>query len=516
MNPLSFFRLTGVLLIVLAVAPAGAQPVPEHRLVVNADQGEYTISRHIYGHFAEHLGRGIYDGFWQKAAGGDYRLRTDVIEALRKIRIPNLRWPGGCFADTYHWKDGIGPRENRPTIINTHWGGVTEDNSFGTHEFMELVEALGTEPYIVGNVGSGTVQEMAQWVEYMTFDGKSPMADLRRANGRQAPWEVKYWGVGNENWGCGGNMRPEDYADLYRNYATYLNNYGDNRLYRIATGANSDDYRWTEALMREVGGRMQGLSLHYYTIVHNWQRKGSATDFTELEWATALQKALHIDELIERHSTIMDRYDPNKRIGLMVDEWGIWHDVEPGSNPGFLYQQNTMRDALIASVTFDIFNRHADRVKMANIAQTVNVLQALVLTEGDRMLLTPTYHVFDLYKEHQDAVYLPLALDAGTFVSGDVTIPALSASASRDSTGAVHLTISNLDPRSERILRTELRGLKPSRVSGRILAAPAMNTYNTFDKPETLRTAPFEGARLAGNELVIRLPARSVVALTIR
>ena len=312
-----------------------------------------------------------------------------------------LRWPGGCFADEYHWRDGIGPYEDRPKTINTHWGGVVEDNSFGTHEFFHLCELLGADPYICGNVGSGTIQEMREWIEYITFDGPSSLAELRKANGREKPWKLPYFGVGNESWGCGGNMRPEYYADLYRRYSTYVRNFSDNRIYKIACGASDFDFRWTEVLMREAGRFMDGLSLHYYTVPGDWSNKGSATEFDEREWFVTMKKTLVMDDLITRHSSIMDYYDPEKRVGLIVDEWGTWYDVEPGTNPGFLYQQNTLRDALVAGINLNIFNNHCDRVHMANLAQTVNVLQAMILTEGERMVLTPTYHVFYMYKVHQ-------------------------------------------------------------------------------------------------------------------
>jgi len=366
-----------------------------NRVIIGADLGTVTIEKYIYGHFAEHLGRCIYEGFWvgQDSPIPNTRgIRNDVVEALRKIKPPVLRWPGGCFADEYHWKDGIGPRERRPARVNTHWGGVTENNHFGTHEFMDLCEQLGADPYICGNVGSGTVQEMAEWVEYITFAGKSEMADLRRQNGREEPWRLPFFGVGNENWGCGGHMRPEYYADLYRRYQTYVRHYSGNRVYKVACGPTGD-YRWTEVLMREAGRWMDGLSLHYYTLPGTWEKKGSATQFDESEWFSTLRNALHMEELIRRHSAIMDRYDPQRRVGLIVDEWGTWYDVEPGTNPGFLYQQNTLRDALVAGIHLNIFNNHAERVKMANIAQTVNVLQAMILTDGPRMIVTPTYHV---------------------------------------------------------------------------------------------------------------------------
>ena len=486
------------------------------RLVVNADLGRDTISRNIYGQFAEHLGRGIYDGFWTKSGTGQWHLRDDVIQAMRRIEVPNIRWPGGCFADRYHWKDGIGPRSERPTIVNTEWGGVTEDNSFGTHEYLELVKRIGAEPFIVGNVGSGTVQEMADWWQYVNFDGKSPMSDLRRKNGQDAPWHVRFWGIGNESWGCGGSMTPEYYANVYRRFATFLPAYDHTRAFRVASGPNSGDYHWTEVMMREAGGMIDALDLHYYTVVGSWAHKGSATDFGEREWFVALQKTLHMKELVERHSAIMDQYDPKKRVALDVGEWGMWHDVEPGSNPAFLYQQNTLRDAVVAAVNLDIFNNHADRVRMANIAQAVNVLQSMILTRGDQMILTPTYHVFELYTVHHDAVLLPISLDAGRYEFDGQSIPAVSASASRDSAGRIHISLTNLDPDHPRLVHTALRGAVVHVVSGRILTASTMNAHNTFEQPNAVQLAPFTGATLAGDHLTVELPPKSVVVLELR
>ncbi len=496
--------------------PVPAQARPPLRMLVEADLGKDTISRHIYGQFMEHLGRGVYDGVWTKAGTGEWHLREDVVAALRKIRVPNVRWPGGCFADYYHWRDGVGPRDRRPTIVNTMWGGVTEDNSFGTDEYMTLVQEIGAEPWVVGNVGTGTPREMAEWWEYVNFPGKSPMADLRRANGHEAPYGVRRWGVGNESWGCGGSMTPEYYTDLLRRFATFLRPYGGARPFIIATGPNVDDYHWTDVVMKNAGWMIDGLDLHYYTVVGPWRHKGSATAFDEREWFVALQKALRMEELVRRHAAIMDHYDPRKRVALIVGEWGIWHDVEPGTNPGFLYQQNTLRDALVASVTLDIFNRHADRVRGANIAQMVNVLQAMILTRGDRMLLTPTYHVFDLYTVHHDAVALPISLEAGRYVYESDTIPAVSASASRDSTGAIHITMTNVDPHAGRTVEVAIRGVRVSQVSGRVLTAATMNAHNTFEQPGAVHPDPFRGAHLAGETLTVELPAKSVVALKLR
>jgi alpha-N-arabinofuranosidase len=498
------------LLLAWASQGAGQEPLS---LVIHADQASDTISRHIYGHFAEHLGRDIYDGFWTRGGSGEWHLRDDVIEALKRIRVPNLRWPGGCFADYYHWTDGIGPRDQRPTMVNTIWGGVTEDNSFGTHEYMELVERLGTEPFIVGNVGSGTVREMAEWWEYMNFPGTSPMADLRRANGREEPWNVRFWGVGNESWGCGGSMTAQHYTDVYRNFQTFLRSYGGVRPYRVATGPNSGDYEWTEVVMREAGRFIDGLDLHYYTLTDGWHNRTRATEFDEVGWFGMMRNTIRMEEFIHRHSAIMDQYDSGGRVALIVGEWGTWHDVEEGTNRGFLYQQNTLRDAVVAAWNLNLFNNHARRVRGANIAQTVNVLQAMILTRGAEMILTPTYHVFHLFTVHHDALLLPTELEAGDYSFQGESLPALSASASRDNQGRIHLTLVNLDPNSPRTLMVTLEGARASAVSGRILTAAAMNAHNTFDDSDAVGPTPFDGARFVEGFLRVDLPAKSVVVL---
>jgi alpha-N-arabinofuranosidase len=498
-------------------------------LTLDTRLAKTKIDRNIYGHFSEHLGRCIYEGYWvgEDSSIPNVRgIRQDVVEALRKIKVPVLRWPGGCFADEYHWMDGIGPYEKRPTMINTHWGGVVENNHFGTHEFMDLCEMLGCEPYICGNVGSGTVQEMSQWVEYMTFDGKSPMADLRRANGREQPWKLKYFGVGNENWGCGGNMTPEYYADEYRRYATYARNFGENSLYKIACGPHDENYHWTEVMMEKAGQSrspnrgpmMDGLALHYYTTIRwlpNGRLEGSATAFQENEWITIVSKALFMDQLVRRHATIMDRYDPEKKVALIVDEWGTWFDVEPGTNPRFLYQQNTMRDAMVAAVTLDIFNNHSERVRMANIAQTVNVLQAMVLTDKEKMLVTPSYHVYDLYSIHQDATMVPVDVASEVYTHGGISVPAVSASASVDAQGRLHITMSNANPHKDLSVTVHIGGMRANRVTGRVLQGSAMNAHNTFDNPNAVKPVEFNGAKLNGETLELALPKMSVVGLEI-
>lgn len=499
-----------------------------NEILLDVRHARNRIDRNIYGHFSEHLGRCIYEGFW---VGEDSLIpnvrgiRQDVVAALHKIRVPVLRWPGGCFADEYHWTDGIGPREKRPTMINTHWGGVVENNHFGTHEFMDLCEQLGCEPYICGNVGSGTVQEMSQWVEYITFGGKSPMADLRRRNGRSEPWKLKYFGIGNENWGCGGRMRAEYYADLYRRYALYARDYGDNRLFRIACGPRNDDYHWTRVLMEQAacqelpgGPYMDGLALHYYTSVRrlpDGSRLGQATQFDETGWIEIISKGLRMDELVRRHSTIMDQYDPARRVALVVDEWGTWYAVEPGTNPGFLYQQNTMRDAIVAATRLDIFNKHCDRVRMGNIAQTCNVLQAMILTQYEKLLLTPSYHVFEMYTVHHDATMVPVDVQSERYEFAGYSVPAVSASASVDAAGRLHITLSNANPHKDIPLQAHLAGMKGKTVRGRVLQGGAMDAHNTFEQPNEVLPREFTRARLAADGLQITVPKMSVVALEV-
>jgi len=509
---LFFMGLTGY--------PVRAQQVTA---VLGDTTGQPTVSRHVYGHFAEHLGRCIYDGITR-----DGTIRTDVVDALRAIRVPNLRWPGGCFADEYHWRDGIGPMESRPVRLNTTWGMVEEDNSFGTHEFMELCARIGAEPYVAGNVGTGTPQEMAGWIEYLNSGSNSALAVERRANGREQPYGVSLWGVGNESWGCGGDMTPEHYANLYRQYANFCETHpGAPRLRKVAGGANADDYHWTEVCMKNIPTHlMWGLSLHYYTWLEGkWPPTGSATAFGEGEYARAMRQALRMEEIIAKHSAIMDRYDPEKKVALVVDEWGIWTQAEPGTNPAFLYQQNSLRDALIAASTLNIFHHHADRVKVANLAQAVNVLQALILTEGDRMLLTPTYHVFDLMQVHQDGKHVLLRLASPAYIHDGQSIPAVNASATVDSTGTVHVTLVNLDPGNE--IEVELAGTGDARLAGlntrasignttaRILTSASFTDHNTFDEPERVRPQPFTGFLAVDGKLQVTLPALSVVQVAV-
>lgn len=494
------------------------------KLYVNPNVKKGHINPELQGHFSEHLGRCIYEGIFvgeNSHIPNVKGMRTDVVEALKEIHVPVLRWPGGCFADEYHWQEGIGPKESRKKMINTHWGGVVEDNSFGTHEFMELCEQLGCKTYINGNVGSGTVQEMSEWVEYMTFKGVSPMAELRKANGHEEPWKVDYFGVGNENWGCGGNMRPEYYGDLYRRYQTYVRNYDSkNPIFKIACGANVDDYHWTDKVLETTfdhgWGFMNGMSLHYYTIpTGKWDKKGAALDFDEKSWYRTLKATLKMDELIKGHGAIMDQYDPEKKIGMIVDEWGTWYDVEPGTNPGFLYQQNTMRDALVAGINLNLFNKHCDRVKMANIAQMVNVLQAVILTEGEKMVKTPTWHAFYMYQNHQDGELVESCVE--TVQAGlekDYMVPNLTESVSVAKDGRIHVTMTNLSLTDSQEIQGYFADSTIKSVKGTVLTGD-MRAHNTFENPNAVHTEDFTAVTAEGNRMTFTIPACSLLHLEV-
>lgn len=492
-----------------------------NRLVIEANHEKATIDKNIYGHFAEHLGRCIYDGIWvgrDSTIANVNGIRRDVIDALKKIRPPVLRWPGGCFAEEYHWRDGIGPAESRKKRINTYWGGVVDTNTFGTHEFFELCELIGAEPYICGNVSTGTPAEMQEWLEYVNCSEVTELSELRRKNGHDLPFNLKYFGVGNENWGCGGRMRAEYYADVYRRYQNHAKSYGTEPLFKIACGPKNDDYHWTEVMMREAADYLDGLALHYYTRFFSsgeskTERRGSATKFEEDEWFLALKKAWFTDELIRKHSAIMDRYDKEKRVALVVDEWGTWFEVEPGTNPHFLYQQNTMRDALVAGVSLNVFNNHAERVRMANIAQTVNVLQAMILTQGEQVLLTPSYHVFAMYAVHQGARLLESRLECADYIHGSEAMPALSSSVSRDSDGQINLSLCNTNPHKEVSLLCEVVDGRFEKIVGSILKGSAMNAHNSFDSPNRVHPTRFEGFERTRDGFEVQLPPMSVAAI---
>ena len=510
--------LTNTLLLLATVLTAQAQ---QATATLYADQPQSKINREIYGQFAEHLGSCIYGGLWvgeNSPIPNIKGYRKDVFDALKALQVPVLRWPGGCFADDYHWMDGIGPREQRPTLRNNNWGGTIEDNSFGTHEFLNLCELLGCEPYISGNVGSGTVKEMAQWVEYMTSDGDTPMARLRRQNGRDKAWKVKYFGIGNEAWGCGGNMTPEYYSNEFRKFNTYLRDQGDNHLFRIASGASDYDYNWTRVLMNRIGKRMQGISVHYYTV-KDWKNKGKATAFSPEEYYLTLEKCLDVEPVVARHCAIMDSLDAEKKIALMVDEWGTWWDEEPGTISGHLYQQNSLRDAMVAALMLNVFHKYTDRVRMCNIAQVVNVLQSMILTDQKgtgHMVLTPTYHVFEMYRPFQEATFLPITLKCDSIKTTEgKTMPLLSASAARTQQGNIVLALANTSLKDAQTLDIALQGTKAKGVSGRVLTSADAKDYNSFEHPQTVTPRAFKDAKLKNQVLSVKLPAKSIVVLTI-
>ncbi|HEX6706209.1 MAG TPA: alpha-L-arabinofuranosidase C-terminal domain-containing protein [Albitalea sp.] len=492
----------------IAATAVAAEPV-EVRLTVSRESAGPRIEPEVYGHFAEHLGTGIYGGLWvgpESTIPNTRGWRNDVVGALRRLQVPVVRWPGGCFADDYDWRDGIGAPAKRPARLNKIWGNVIEPNRVGTHEFMDLVDQLGAEAYLAGNMGSLPPRSMSQWLEYMTSGSQSSLAQERRRNGRDKPWKVKYFGVGNESWGCGGNMRPEYQADLHNQFATFLHA----PVVRVASGDGQGNDHLVDVLMEHSGQHMDALTLHYYTIPGDWSKKGSATGFNAQEWAKTLKSAIGIEPRIETVSRLMDKHDPKKRIALYVDEWGTWYDAEPGTHPGFLQQQNSLRDALVAALSFNAFHRHTDRVKMANIAQMVNVLQALALTDGPRMVLTPTYHAFDLYQPFRGATPLKAELQAPRWHEGDVELPAVDASVARAADGSMVLALVNLDPQRPARVQTNLAGA----ARGRVLTAAAMDAHNTFAQPSALVPAPYR-AGANGAPLALDLPPKSVVVVSV-
>jgi alpha-N-arabinofuranosidase len=484
---------------------------------LKADQPGPEISRYVYGQFSEHLGGGIYDGVWvgENSPIPNVRgIRTDVVEALKAIKTPVVRWPGGCFADEYHWQDGVGPRGKRPVRKNNWWGDAPETNAFGTHEFMDFAEQLGADAYISVNVGSATPTEMREWIEYMTSPGQDTLAQERRANGRDKPWKVALWGIGNESWGCGGNMTPEYYANEYRRFAAFYHKSDSNPGLRVASGSNADDTNWTEVLMKNAAPQFDALSLHYYTLpTGNWKTKGPALGFSQQEWADTFVQTLKMDDFVTRHAAIMDKHDPQKRVGLYIDEWGTWYDVEKGTNPGFLYQQNSLRDAVLAAVNFNIFHHHADRVKMTAIAQTVNVLQAMILTDGAKIALTPTYYAYKMYVPFQDSTSIPLDLTAPSFTQGDKTLPSINASAARAKDGKIYVGVANMDPQDSVDLEIDLGALKAKAVSGQVLTADKMDAHNVPGQPAAIAPAIYKGGQIKGGKLKLDIPAKSVVVV---
>jgi alpha-N-arabinofuranosidase len=500
-------------------------------VVVDASKAGAKIDRNIFGQFAEHLGHGIYEGIWVGAEStipNTRGIRNDVVAALKALKVPNVRWPGGCFGDEYHWRKGIGPAGKRIITLNPNWGGVIEPNTFGTHEFMDFLGQIGSEAYISANVGSGTPQEAAEWLEYLTTEQQTTLAKERAANGHPAPYTIAYLGIGNESWDCGGNMSPDYYLSQLKIYSRFVRNYNPaqqqqgQRMLKIAVGPGGGEPRWTEwtdTIMKAWQGHtwswdIDGLSMHSYTVV-KWPPAYKSVGFGEAEYSEILKSTLEMEALISKHSVIMDKYDPEKKIALVVDEWGAWYAPIPGSNPGFLVQQNSLRDAILAALNLNIFARHADRVRMANIAQMINVLQAMIITEKEKMVLTPTYHVFKMYVPFQDATFVPVAFEGGSYTHGDVTLPRVDAIAAKDAGGTLWVAFTNLDPTNPIDVATRLSGIVARSAAGETLTAPAVDSVNTFEAPKTVAPKPVS-AKLQGDQLTVTLEPKSVTVISVR
>jgi alpha-N-arabinofuranosidase len=481
-----------------------------------------TINKNVYGQFAEHLGRGIYGGIWVGEGSpipNTRGLRNDVLRALKDLRVPVVRWPGGCYADQYHWRDGIGPRNRRKKTVNASWGGVVEDNAFGTHEFFDLVEQLGADAYVSVNVGTGSPREMAEWVEYMTSDAKGAMAHLRRSNGREKPWRLNYLGIGNEAWGCGGSMTPEYYTHLYKHFATFIKTPKENSPVVVASGGMNQETIWTQHLLGNVKEswtlRLDGISHHYYTIpTGEWARKGSAIGFPEEEWFSTLFRTLEVRGILASNVRVLNQLDTKKKVGFYLDEWGTWYDSAEGASQSDLYQQNSLRDAVLAALNFHVFHEFADRLQMTNIAQMINVLQAMILTDGDRMLLTPTYHAFHMYRPFQGARQIPAVVQgAPEYRQGGKAISKISATAARGTDGKLYLGLVNTHPRDSEQVRID-RSSPLTKASGRMLTGASLDAHNTFAEPNRVRPTPIELTGSNGR-LEVTLPPRSILVVAL-
>ncbi len=517
--------LIGFGLTALAFTGPGMAAEKVH-LSVDASKPGAKIDRNIFGQFAEHLGHGIYEGIWvgQDSAIPNTRgIRNDVVAALRALKVPNVRWPGGCFADEYHWRKGLGPLDKRVVTINSNWGGVTEPNTFGTHEFMDFVDQIGSEAYISVNVGSGTPQEAAEWLEYLTTGQPATLAKERTANGHPAPYKVGFLGIGNESWDCGGNMTVDYYLSQLKIYSRFVRNYnpaqeGKRQMLKIAVGPGDGSTEWTESIMKAYQDRhwswdINGLSIHSYTVV-KWPPSFASVGFGEAEYSRILRSTLEMEELVTKQSAVMDKYDPEKKVAMVVDEWGAWYAPLRGTNPGFLVQQNSLRDAILASLNLNIFARHADRVRMANIAQMINVLQAMIITNKGKMVLTPTYQVFKMYLPFQDAIFVPVTFDAGTYTHGDIRLPRLDAIAAKDASGKLWLEITNLDPEESVEIEAELAGIQVKSAAGEMLTAPEVDSVNSFGAPNAVAPKPV-AVKAQGGKLALKLEPKSVTVVAL-
>jgi len=518
--------LFGVTLIVTAfTAPKMAAQKVE--LSVDLSKTGVKIDRNIFGQFAEHLGHGVYEGTW---VGPDSKIpntrgiRNDVVAALKALKVPNVRWPGGCFADEYHWRKGIDAQ--RTVTLNPNWGGVVEPNTFGTDEYMDFLNQIGADAYLSVNVGSGTPQEAAEWLEYMTTAQPTTLAKERAANGHPAPYKVLYLGIGNESWDCGGNMTPDYYLSQMKIYSHFVRNFNPaqqdkQQMMKIAVGPGGDGPRWTEwteTVMKAYQHRswswdINGLSMHNYTVV-KWPPGYTSVGFGETEYSQILKSTLEMGDLIRKHSAIMDIYDPDKKVALAVDEWGGWYAPLPGSNPGFLVQQNSLRDAILAALNLNIFARHADRVRMANIAQMINVLQAMIMTDKEKIILTPTYYVFKMYVPFQDATFVPVNFDAGSYTHGNMTLPRVDAIAAKDANGKLWVEITNLDPNQAVEIEANLAGVTAKSAAGETLTAPKVDSVNTFASPNTVVPKPVS-AKIQSGKLALKLEPKSVTVVSV-
>lgn len=477
-------------------------------LKILLDEPIGTINPNIYGHFIEHIGRCVDEGIWvgpDSAIPNRDGIRMDVADALGELGLEVLRWPGGCFADQYDWRDGIGPREQRPRRRNIWWG-KEEDNAFGTHEFMAFCEMVDADPYICGNVGSGTPRELMEWFEYCTCDGDTTLTRLRAQNGHPEPFDVPFWGVGNENWGCGGNMNPEQYARLYQLFSTYLRPRGNDQK-TIACGQNHD---WNHRLLRELG------SAHTFDLlsIHHYYKAGHSTEFTEDEYYLLMAEALGLEARIVRDTHLLRFFegDAPGRVGLAIDEWGAWHpDAEA---PGY-FMQTTLRDALSATMLFDVFNRHADSVHMTNIAQTLNVLHSLIQTDGEKMWRTPTYWAYMLYKPHRGGRALRTVLECERReMAGGGMLPLVSASASREGS-EVFVTLTNLQMTGPVEITVRVGEGRLDGAQGRMLRADAANALNSAAEPERVGLVDVT-VRAAEGALICELPPMSCLAVKAR
>jgi len=497
------------------------------QLSVDASKPGPKIDRNIFGHFAENLGHGLYEGIWVgpgSSIPNTRGIRNDVVAALRELNVPNVRWPGGCFADQYHWRKGIGPRDKRPATVNSAWGDVIDTNAFGTDEFMDFIQQIGSTPYVSINVGSGTPEEAGEWLEYMTAAAPTALAKERAANGHPEPYKVGFLGIGNESWDCGGAMTPDYYVSLMKVYSRFVLNMNPaqrdkDKMLKIAVGPGTPNTEWTEAVMQAWKKHtwawdINGVSLHWYTVPNGWPPSTASEKFGLDDYDKTLKSTLFMDEFLRKQEAVMDKYDPEKKVTLSVDEWGAWHAPLPGSNPAFLVQQNSIRDAILASLNLNIFARHADRVRMANIAQMINVLQAMILTDKEKFVLTPTYYVFKMYVPFQDATFIPVTFDAGSYTQGGISLPRIDAIAAKDSSGKLWLEITNLDPADPVAIDADVAGVTAKSATAETLTAPSVDSINTFESPDVV--VPKSAAvKVQDGKLSLTVEPRSVTVIAI-